>query len=180
MMPPKSQLSGLPASHGLVCLSFSKVKTLPNEIAQVSQCAERGVEKASRISVAYLDLPHTTQHNTTQQLFDAPSHSALSPQGSIHGLREMSQSTELHVPDGYYPPYAVVTDTDHGAWIIIAVALGITFVIISSLIRIFLRISFVQRPGLDDTFLAFATVGDIQLHDEHAFAIVDKKDRSSL
>jgi hypothetical protein len=75
----------------------------------------------------------------------------------------MSQSTELHVPDGYYPPYAVVTSTDHGAWIIIAVALGITFVIISSLIRIFLRISFVQRPGLDDTFLFVATVGATQL-----------------
>ena len=73
----------------------------------------------------------------------------------------MSQSTELHVPDGYYPPHAVVTDTDHGAWIIIAVTLGFTFVIISSLIRIFLRISFVQRPGLDDTFLFVATVGDI-------------------
>jgi hypothetical protein len=38
----------------------------------------------------------------------------------------MSQSTELHVPDGYYPPFAVVTDTDHGAYIIIAVTLGLT------------------------------------------------------
>ena len=91
----------------------------------------------------------------------------------------MSQSTELHVPDGYYPPYAVVTDTDHSGIIIVAVALGITFVIISSLIRIFLRISFVQRPGLDDTFLAVATVGAIQLV-EHAVAIIDTKDRSSL
>jgi hypothetical protein len=79
----------------------------------------------------------------------------------------------------YYPPYAVVTDTDHGAWIIIAVALGFTFVIISSLIRIFLRISFVQRPGLDDTFLAAATVGAIEL-DERAITIIDTKDRSSL
>jgi hypothetical protein len=60
----------------------------------------------------------------------------------------MSQSTELHVPDGYYPPFAVVTDTDHGAYIIIAV----------SLIRIFLRITFLQRAGLDDTFLAAGTV----------------------
>lgn len=90
----------------------------------------------------------------------------------------MLQSTELHVPDGYYPPFAVVTDTDHGAWIIISVALGITFVILSSLIRIFLRISFVQRPGLDDTFLAVATVGAIQ-HLEHAFAVIDTLDRFS-
>lgn len=132
------------------------------------------MESASRNSVSHLDFPQLTQ-----QLFDAPSYTALSPQGSIQGPREMSQSTELHVPDGYYPPYAVVTDTDHGAWIIITVALGFTFVIISSLIRIFLRISFVQRPGLDDTFLAAATVGAIQL-DEHAFTIIDTKDRSSL
>jgi hypothetical protein len=101
-------------------------------------------------------------HLTQQLLFDAPEYSALSPQGSIQGPREMSQSIELHVPDGYYPPYAVVTDTDHSGYIIIAVALGITFVILSSLIRIFLRISFVQRPGLDDTFLAVATVGIIK------------------
>lgn len=70
----------------------------------------------------------------------------------------MSQSTELHVPDGYYPPYAVVTDTDHGAYIIIAASLGMTFVLVSSAIRIFLRFSFAQRAGLDDAFLAAATV----------------------
>lgn len=91
----------------------------------------------------------------------------------------MSQSTELHVPDGYYPPFAVVTDTDHGAYIIIAVALGTTFVILSSLIRIFLRISLVQRPGLDDTFLAVATVGAIQPL-EYRKATIDTNDRSSL
>jgi len=89
----------------------------------------------------------------------------------------MSQSSELHVPDGYYPPYAVVTDTDHGAYIIIVAALGITFVIISSLIRIFLRISFVQRPGLDDTFLAAATVGAIQQYKDSQ-PIIDPKGRS--
>jgi hypothetical protein len=89
----------------------------------------------------------------------------------------MSQSTELHVPDGYYPPYAVVTDTDTGAWIIIAVALGFTFVIISSLIRIFLRISFVQRPGLDDTFLFVATVCAIQPPER---AAINKNGRYSL
>ena len=71
----------------------------------------------------------------------------------------MSQSTELHVPDGYYPPFAVVSDTDHGAYIIIAVSLGITLVLISSFIRAFIRISFAQRAGLDDAFLAAATVG---------------------
>lgn len=70
----------------------------------------------------------------------------------------MSQNTELLVPDGYYPPFAVVTDTDHGAYIIIAVSLGITFVLISSAIRVFLRVSFAQRAGLDDTFLVTATV----------------------
>ena len=71
----------------------------------------------------------------------------------------MSQSTELHVPDGYYPPFAVVTDTDHGAYIIIAVSLGTTLVLISSFIRAFIRITFAQRAGLDDTLLGAATVG---------------------
>lgn len=73
----------------------------------------------------------------------------------------MSQSTELHVPDGYYPPFAAVTDTDHGAYIIIAVALGTTLVLISSFIRAFIRVSFAQRAGLDDAFLGAATVGDL-------------------
>jgi hypothetical protein len=76
----------------------------------------------------------------------------------------MSQSTELHVPDGYYPPFAVVTDTDHGAYIIIAVSLGMTFVLVSSLIRIFLRITFLQRAGLDDTFLAAGTVSGLAVN----------------
>lgn len=75
----------------------------------------------------------------------------------------MSQSTELHVPDGYYPPFAVVTDTDHGAYIIIAVTLGTTLVLISSFIRAFIRISFAQRAGLDDAFLGAATVGDLAI-----------------
>lgn len=70
----------------------------------------------------------------------------------------MSQDIPLYVPDGYYPPYAVVSETDHGAYIIIAVALGLTFVLISSILRIALRTSVSQRPGLDDTFLAVATV----------------------
>lgn len=68
------------------------------------------------------------------------------------------QDIPLFVPDGYYPPYAVITDTDHGGYIIIAVALGLTFVLISSVLRIALRIGAVQKPGLDDTFLAVATV----------------------
>jgi hypothetical protein len=76
----------------------------------------------------------------------------------------MSQSTELHVPDGYYPPFAVVTDTDHGAYIIIAVSLGMTFVLVSSLIRIFLRITFLQRAGLDDAFLAAGTVSGFEIN----------------
>ena len=73
----------------------------------------------------------------------------------------MSPSTELHVPDGYYPPFAAVTDTDHGAYIIIAVSLGTTLVLISSFIRAFIRISFAQRAGLDDAFLGAATVGHL-------------------
>jgi hypothetical protein len=76
----------------------------------------------------------------------------------------MSQSTELHVPDGYYPPFAAVTDTDHGAYIIIAVSLGTILVLISSFIRAFIRFSFAQRAGLDDAFLGAATVGVLAIN----------------
>jgi hypothetical protein len=88
----------------------------------------------------------------------------------------MSQSTEVLVPDGYYPPFAVVSDTDHGAYIIIAVSLGITFVLLSSFIRAFIRISFAQRAGLDDSFLAAATVGGAVITGEKEYSLTRQAD----
>jgi hypothetical protein len=50
------------------------------------------------------------------------------------------------VPPGHYPPFAVVTESDHTAWIIIAAALGLCWVLLFTAIRVFIRPS---RHGLD-------------------------------
>lgn len=65
---------------------------------------------------------------------------------------------KFSVPPGYYPPFAVVTDDDHTGWIIIATALGLAMVLLSTLIRIVIRSLFGQRYGIDDLILGIATV----------------------
>jgi len=66
--------------------------------------------------------------------------------------------TAFPVPDGQYPPFEVVTDTNHAAWIIIATSMGLSFVLLFSGIRIFNRYMISPRVGLDDSFLAISTV----------------------
>ena len=66
--------------------------------------------------------------------------------------------TSIPVPEGQYPPFEVVTDTDHTAWIIIATALGLSFILIFSGIKVFIRYTISPRVGLDETFLAISTV----------------------
>ena len=62
------------------------------------------------------------------------------------------------MPDGMYPPFAVVTARDHRGLIIIAGALGLSMVLLFSGIRTFVRLCYRQGPGIDDIFLAVATV----------------------
>jgi hypothetical protein len=62
------------------------------------------------------------------------------------------------VPSGQYPPFAVVTDTDHTAWIIIATALGLSCILIFSAIKIFIRWTMSPSVNLDEAFLAASTV----------------------
>lgn len=69
-----------------------------------------------------------------------------------------STSPPIVIPSGYHPPFAVVTDTDHTAWIIIAAALGLSMILLFSAIKIFIRWSISPRVGLDEAFLAAATV----------------------
>jgi hypothetical protein len=64
----------------------------------------------------------------------------------------------LPVPSGQYPPFAVVTDTDHSAWIIIATALNLSCILLFSVINIFIRWKVSLRVGLDEAFLAASTV----------------------
>jgi len=66
--------------------------------------------------------------------------------------------TSFPVPDGQYPPFEVVTDTNHTAWIIIATAMGLSFVLLFSGIRVFNRYMISPRVGLDDSLVAVSTV----------------------
>ena len=62
------------------------------------------------------------------------------------------------VPDGQYPPFEVVTDVNHAAWIIITTALGLSLVLLFSGIRIFTRYTSSPRVGLDEVLLSISTV----------------------
>lgn len=70
----------------------------------------------------------------------------------------MSGSTHPHVPPGQYPPFAAVTATDHRAWIIIAAALGLALTLLSTVIRVFIRLTISRGWGSDDVLLAASSV----------------------
>jgi hypothetical protein len=70
----------------------------------------------------------------------------------------MATKTIFPVPEGYYEPFAVVTEGDHSGWLIIATALGLAMVLLSSVIRVTIRIMFGQKFGIDDVILGAATV----------------------
>lgn len=69
-----------------------------------------------------------------------------------------NSNTGISVPPGQYPPFAVVTDTDHTAWVIISTALGLAYTLLFGAIRIFSRYTTTRNFGLDDFLLAAATV----------------------
>ncbi len=62
------------------------------------------------------------------------------------------------VPEGQYPPFAVVTPDDHSAWIIIAAALGLTSILMFGAIRVLVRQTFSPQYGLDDITIAASTI----------------------
>lgn len=70
----------------------------------------------------------------------------------------MSVPAQFSVPEGYYPPFTVISDDDHGGWIIIATALGLAMALLSTAIRIYVKILSRQQGGLDDVLLAIGTV----------------------
>jgi len=65
---------------------------------------------------------------------------------------------QLVVPPGQHAPFATVTDTDHRAWIIIATALGLAISLLSSAIRVSIRLTVSPVWGPDDATLAVASV----------------------
>ena len=62
------------------------------------------------------------------------------------------------IPPGYSPPYAVVTEDDHTAWIVIAASLGLACALLFGGIRILLRSTICPGVGLDDYLIGAATV----------------------
>lgn len=62
------------------------------------------------------------------------------------------------MPEGYYPPFAIISDSDHGGWIIIATALGLAMALLSTAIRVYVKCVSSQRAGADDYLLAVGTV----------------------
>ncbi|OCT48690.1 hypothetical protein CLCR_04817 [Cladophialophora carrionii] len=63
----------------------------------------------------------------------------------------------LVLPPGYSPPFYEVTDTDHTAWIIIATALCLCWLLLFAAIRLFIRCTITPGCGLDDVSVAIAT-----------------------
>ncbi|KAL3475628.1 hypothetical protein BJX99DRAFT_259234 [Aspergillus californicus] len=63
-----------------------------------------------------------------------------------------------YVPPGHSPPFQVVDDLHHGAWIIITVALGLVFSLTSFLIRLYVRLALHPPFGKDDYVLLGATI----------------------
>ncbi len=70
----------------------------------------------------------------------------------------MSISGSFIVPPGQSPPFTVVTDTDHEAWIVVATAFGLCCSLLFGGIRIFVRLTIARGVGLDDALLGVATV----------------------
>lgn len=67
-------------------------------------------------------------------------------------------TTGLVVPLGQSPPFAVVTSTDHSAWIIVATALGLACVLVFCGIKAFARGSLGKEINYDEICLGTATV----------------------
>ncbi|KAI5206250.1 hypothetical protein E4T38_03889 [Aureobasidium subglaciale] len=61
------------------------------------------------------------------------------------------------VPPGSSRPFAVVSDVDHSAWVIIATALGLSWSLTFGVMRVIVRATTRQRHGVDDYALAVST-----------------------
>lgn len=70
----------------------------------------------------------------------------------------MSDKAHFHIPDGYSPPFAVVSESDYGGIIIIVTSIGLTMAILSTIIRIYVKAVSRQTAGMDDVLLAIGTL----------------------
>ena len=70
----------------------------------------------------------------------------------------MSSMSGPRVPEGQYPPFAVVAPNDHAAWIIIATAHGLVCSLFFGGLRVLVRSTISDRNSLDDYLLYIATI----------------------
>ncbi|KAH8810577.1 hypothetical protein F5884DRAFT_255871 [Xylogone sp. PMI_703] len=61
------------------------------------------------------------------------------------------------IPPNHYPPFAVVSNTDHSAWILIVTALGLSFILLFTVIKVFVRWR-IARIGFDEWLLLTSTI----------------------
>ncbi|KAJ5549845.1 hypothetical protein N7535_002212 [Penicillium sp. DV-2018c] len=62
-----------------------------------------------------------------------------------------------YVPPGQSPPFEVVDDLHHGAWVIITAALGLVVSLVCLLIRLYVRLMLIPPFARDDWILSGAT-----------------------
>ena len=62
------------------------------------------------------------------------------------------------IPPGQHAPFATVTDDDHRAWIIVSAAMGVSFTLLTLLVRVLSRLYVNRGWALDDTFAVMSTV----------------------
>ncbi|KGO47675.1 hypothetical protein PEX2_097600 [Penicillium expansum] len=68
-----------------------------------------------------------------------------------------------YVPPGQSPPFEVVDDLHHGAWLIITAALGLVVSLVCFLIRLYVRLMLIPPFARDDWVLLGATLDIIAL-----------------
>lgn len=78
-----------------------------------------------------------------------------------------------YVPPGQSPPFEVVDDFHHGAWIIITVALGLVVSLVCFLIRLYVRLLLMPPFARDDIVLLGATVSSCRQLYCHSFREVE-------
>lgn len=69
----------------------------------------------------------------------------------------MAAPSSTPTPSDHNAPLAVVSDNDHGAWVVMCNAFGLTVVLITLIIRVYIRIRVSPPFGKDDYILAGAT-----------------------
>lgn len=73
----------------------------------------------------------------------------------------------IAVPPGQFAPFSVVTETDHAAWIIITGSLGLSWTLLFSGIRIFIRPSINRALEYDEYAIAGSTVSCLRRKSSH-------------